>query len=118
MANNKDFESIIKEITGGLIGESEKDIEYLKNQMEKYKDHEFGKEIIRACGRMMYALIPEDKKDDFEDIYDPDYNDMLRVSFMHKFGRAKLGDLVSLFSGRDFEERSYKEEIAKIVLKN
>ena len=52
-------------------------------------------------------------KDDFEDIYDPDYNDMLRVSFMHKFGRAKLGDLVSLLSGRDFEERSYKEEIAK-----
>lgn len=41
-------------------------------------------------------------KDDNGDIYDPDYNDMLRVSFMHKFGRAKLGDLVSLLSGRDF----------------
>lgn len=52
-------------------------------------------------------------KDDYDDIYDPDYNDMLRVSFMHKFGRAKLGDLVSLLSGRDFEERSFKEEIAK-----
>ena len=52
-------------------------------------------------------------KDDFDDIYDPDYNDMLRVSFMHQFGRAKLGDLVSLLSGRDFEARTYKEEIAK-----
>ena len=52
-------------------------------------------------------------KDDREDIYDPDYNDMLRVSFMHMFGRAKLGDLVSLLSGRDFADRSFKEEIAQ-----
>lgn len=52
-------------------------------------------------------------KDDYDDIYDPDYNDMLRVSFMHMFGRGKLGDLVSLLSGRDFSDRSYKEEIAQ-----
>ena len=52
-------------------------------------------------------------KDDYDDIYDPDYNDMLRVSFMHQFGRGKLGDLVSLLSGRDFTERSFKEEIAR-----
>lgn len=51
-------------------------------------------------------------KDDREDIFDPDYSDMLRVSFMHMFGRGKLGDLVSLLSGRDFLDRSYKEEIA------
>lgn len=52
-------------------------------------------------------------KDDKEDIYDPDYSDMLRVSFMHVFGRGKLGDLVSLLSGRDFADRTYKAEIAK-----
>jgi hypothetical protein len=52
-------------------------------------------------------------KDDHEDIYAPDYNDMLRVSFMHMFGRGKLGDLVSLLSGRDFAERTFKDEIAK-----
>lgn len=52
-------------------------------------------------------------KDDHEDIYDPDYNDMLRVSFMHMFGRGKLGDLVSLLSGRDFIDRTFKEEIAE-----
>lgn len=52
-------------------------------------------------------------KDDREDIYDPDYNDMLRVSFMHMFGRGKLGDLVSLLSGRDFVDRTFKEEIAE-----
>jgi hypothetical protein len=51
-------------------------------------------------------------RDDKEDIYDPDYSDMLRVSFMHKFSRGKIGDLVSLISGRDFSTREYKESIA------
>lgn len=48
---------------------------------------------------------------DFEDIYDPDYGDMLRVAFMYKFNRGRLSELVSLLSGRDFETREYKEEI-------
>lgn len=47
------------------------------------------------------------------DIYKPDYNDMLRVCLMHKFGRGKLADLVSLLSGRDFETRTYKESIVE-----
>ena len=57
-------------------------------------------------------------RDDKEDIYDPDYSDMLRVSFMHKFQRGRLGDLVSLLSGRDFTDRSFKEEIAEKSFKN
>ena len=48
---------------------------------------------------------------DFEDIYDPDYGDMLRVSFMHQFRRGKLADLVSLLSGRDFETKEYREDV-------
>ena len=52
-------------------------------------------------------------KDDREDIFDPDYNDILRIAFMYKFGRAKMKDLVSLLGGRDFETREYKEEIAE-----
>ena len=51
-------------------------------------------------------------KDDREEIFDPDYNDILRIAFMYKFGRAKMKDLVSLLGGRDFESRDYKEEIA------
>ena len=50
-------------------------------------------------------------KNEQEDVYDPDYDDVLRVAFMHKYPRAKLSDLVSLLSGRDFESREYKEEI-------
>lgn len=48
---------------------------------------------------------------DNEDIYDPDYGDMLRVAFMYSFGRGRLSELVSLLSGRDFETREYKDEI-------
>ena len=48
-----------------------------------------------------------------EDLYDPDYNDLLRVSFTSEFNRGKLADLVSLLSGRNFETRTYEEEIVK-----
>ena len=44
---------------------------------------------------------------DNDDIYDPDYDDMIRVSFMHQFGRGKMSDLVSLLSGRDFVTRQF-----------
>lgn len=59
-----------------------------------------------------YAAKSEWLRNDKDDIYDPDYNDMLRVAFMFKFGRGKLADLVSLLSGRDFATRDYKSEIA------
>lgn len=52
-------------------------------------------------------------KDEKEDLYDPDYTDLLRVSFATAFRRGKLSDLVSLLSGRNFETRSYDEEIAR-----
>ncbi|WP_245534698.1 GmrSD restriction endonuclease domain-containing protein [Spirochaeta africana] len=51
-------------------------------------------------------------KDENDDIYNPDYSDMLRVAFTSEFNRGKLADLVSLLSGRNFETRTYEEEIA------
>ena len=60
-----------------------------------------------------FANILKWLKNDKEAIYEPDYNDMLRVCLMHKFNRGKLGDLVSLLSGRDFETKTYKEDIAE-----
>jgi len=47
-----------------------------------------------------------------EDIYVPNYSDVLRVSFTHQFQRGKIADLVSLLSGRDFETRENVESIA------
>ena len=50
---------------------------------------------------------------DYDDIYDPDYGDMLRVSFMHQFRRGKLADLVSLLSGRDFETKEFRDDVVE-----
>jgi len=47
-----------------------------------------------------------------DDLYDPSYSDMLRVAFVSQFARGKLADLVGLLSGRNFETRSYEDEIA------
>jgi hypothetical protein len=47
-----------------------------------------------------------------DDLYNPSYSDMLRVAFVSQFSRGKLADLVGLLSGRNFETRSYEDEIA------
>jgi hypothetical protein len=52
-------------------------------------------------------------KDVNDDIYDPTYNDMLRVAFTAEFGRGKLSDLVALLSGRNFETRQFEDAIAE-----
>lgn len=52
-------------------------------------------------------------KNEQEDIYVPNYADVLRVSFTHKFKRGKIADLVSLLSGRNFETRENLESIAQ-----
>lgn len=48
-----------------------------------------------------------------DNLYDPSYNDLLRVAFTKEFGRGKLPDLVSLLSGRNFETKDYEEAIAE-----
>ena len=69
------------------------------------KDQEFMDSIFAAKLKWL--------KDDREEIFDPDYNDILRIAFMYKFGRAKMKDLVSLLGGRDFETREHREEIVE-----
>lgn len=52
-------------------------------------------------------------KNENDDLYDPKYTDMLRVAFTSEFRRGRLEDLVALLSGRNFETRTYEEEIAE-----
>ncbi len=67
MSDKKSFETIMQGISSGLTGDYDKDLEYLKEQSDKYKDHEFGKEILRAIGRMMYEMLPDDRKKDLDE---------------------------------------------------
>lgn len=64
------------------------------------------------CGSARFQQMTWLRKEN-DNLYDPDYTDMLRVAFTSQFGRGKLQDLVALLSGRNFETRSYEENIAE-----
>jgi len=53
-------------------------------------------------------------KNETDDLYDPTYNDIIRVVGLTQFARGKLGDVVSLLSGRNFETRQDEKEIADL----
>ena len=73
MENNKEFDLIMHDITSGLTGDPNVDIPYLNEQCEKYSNHILGKEITRACGRLIYEMIPEDEKAEFNKAISNDY---------------------------------------------
>lgn len=52
-------------------------------------------------------------RNESDNLYDPSYNDLLRVAFTKEFGRGKLADLVNLLSGRNFETKVYEDAIAE-----
>ncbi|MEO5332328.1 MAG: DUF262 domain-containing protein [Magnetococcus sp. YQC-5] len=52
-------------------------------------------------------------RNEHDTLYNPSYNDMLRVAFTKEFGRGKLADLVSLLSGRNFETKTFEESIVE-----
>lgn len=82
---------------------------HLAIQPEWYHEMSKDKDFMES----KFAPLIKWLKDDREEIYDPNYGDILRVAFMHKFNRGKMKDLVSMLGGRDFETRDYKEEIAE-----
>lgn len=67
-----DFDTIMTEITSGLTDDPEKDIKYLMEQSEKYKDHELNTEILRAIGRLIAQRIPEEKMQELRKHLDKD----------------------------------------------
>lgn len=52
-------------------------------------------------------------RNESNDLYCPSYTDMLRVAFTSEFGRGRLGDLVALLSGRNFETKQFEEAIVE-----
>ena len=92
------------------------------NLLRKCIDH-FCELVVRP---EMYAKISENDhefanspylnkvswlKTENDDIYDPSYEDMLRVILTFKFQRGKMGDLVQLLSGRNFTTRTNEQGI-------
>ena len=60
-----------------------------------------------------YFRAMEWLKNEKDDLYDPSYTDMLRVTLSTQFKRGRLEDLVALLSGRNFETRTFEEVIAE-----
>ena len=56
-------------------------------------------------------------KDEIDDLYNPLYGDIIRVSFTKEFERGKLSDLVSLLAGRNFETKTFEQAIQEDTFK-
>lgn len=79
-------------------------------------DKDFNKHIIdndKAFANHEYYKALQWMAKGHDNLYVPDYIDVLRVSFTYKFSRGKFSDLVALLSGRNFETRTYEDEIAE-----
>lgn len=104
------------EIYGGNI--TRKIIDYFCHFMQSPADYELiKKNDVEFSSSPGFDKIKWVVKEN-EDIYVPDYTDVLRVAFTYKFVRGRLSDLVALLSGRDFETREYKDEIAEASFKD
>jgi len=66
------FETIIEEIKAGLVGNPEKDLPYVQEQIEKYKDHELSEEITKECFRLLIDNMPEEKMKAFTEELEKD----------------------------------------------
>lgn len=73
----------------------------LEKQDKEFVQSEFWPAIC-WLGDMQHGLL-----------YDPTYTDVLRVVSISEFVRGKMGDLVALLSGRNFETKTYEEDIAR-----
>jgi hypothetical protein len=98
--------------------------EYNGNELRKAIDYfchlciapEFYKHIVdndKEFAKTEFFQKMQWLKTENEDLYNPDYNDLIRVAFTTQFSRGRLSDLVSLLSGRNFETRTYEATIAE-----
>lgn len=98
--------------------------EYQGNQLRKAIDYfchlaiapDFYKHIIEHdndFSQSDFFIKMQWLKTENEDLYNPDYNDLIRVAFTSQFNRGRLSDLVSLLSGRNFEIRTFEDDIAE-----
>ena len=79
-------------------------------------DKSFNRHIIdndTEFANHSYYPIIQWMKDAHDNLYIPDYLDVLRVALTYQFSRGKFSDLVALLSGRNFELRTFEESIVE-----
>ena len=92
-------------------------IDYFSHLAVEPNYYSYIKNNDTAFAETPYLKKLEWLENDKETVYDPKCDDVIRVAFMHKLKRARLANLVQLLTGRDFETREFKEEIAEETFK-
>ena len=62
------LDKIMIKIGMGLTGIPSRDIPYLQDVMEKYKEHKYSEEILEACASLIFEVLPEDKQRKLEEV--------------------------------------------------
>lgn len=88
-------------------------IDYFSHLAVEPNYYSYIKNNDTAFAETPYLKKLEWLENDKETVYDPKCDDVIRVAFMHKLKRARLANLVQLLTGRDFDTREFKEEIAE-----
>ena len=97
------------EVNGG--NELRKAVDYFAHLCKVPEYYDFISSYDKDFAQTVYFPKLKWLRTDNENVYDPGYDDVIRVAFMTKYNRAKLADLVALLSGRDFDAKDFKSEI-------
>ncbi|CAN5460984.1 hypothetical protein BH10CYA1_BH10CYA1_27720 [soil metagenome] len=87
----KQLQQITAEIDAGLTGDDTKDVEYLQNCAEKYKDEPNQMEIRRHIGRQLATKLTEEERQEFDSAYNNDLNRM----------KQTLSEVLTLIKAQD-----------------
>jgi tetratricopeptide (TPR) repeat protein len=63
----------MQQITTGLTGKPEHDIKYLNEQLHIYQKHALSTEVLRGIGRMIYGILSDDQREEYNKIVINDY---------------------------------------------
>lgn len=83
---------IINHIKSGLTGEYEKDMQYLYDCSEKYKEDEDSADILREIASLMYEILPDNEKSKVGDKL-KELNGSLDTTYQAVLDMVKCGDL-------------------------
>lgn len=100
---------IVSHIRGQITGDYEKDMQYLYDCSEKYKEDEESADILREIASMMYEILPDDQKEqvgdrlkDLHDNFETTYQavlDMIKCNDTAK-ARTMIEELIASVEGR------------------
>lgn len=88
-----EYVKIMQMISGGLSGDWKKDVHYLKTKAEEYENHPLALEVARAIGRLLYEVLPETEKEEFNLLFQK-YVFYQKIVLAEVNSKIKEGDIL------------------------